>query len=207
MIRSTKPEKGNKYYIRKSSGGYNPCITGKPVDSVSNVLANCVGLAVGFFNECGKYKACKYLGSWNPNTFIPNGTKQGLAHGSVPVPGSIAVWEDHVECVCELVSLKQIKTLSSAYNGYAFKKYTRSKGLSGNWGRNKKFLGFLYQPDLPREVTYTVKSGNTLSQIRNKAKANFGYTGSYKDLAKYNNIPNPNFIRVGQIIRIPLPDV
>lgn len=42
-IRTTKPGKGNKYYIKKASGGYSPCITGKPTDKDCDVLSNCVG--------------------------------------------------------------------------------------------------------------------------------------------------------------------
>ena len=50
-IRTTKPTKNDKYYIRKASGGYSSCIQGKPTDADCNVLANCVGFANGFFNE------------------------------------------------------------------------------------------------------------------------------------------------------------
>lgn len=41
--RLTRPEKGNKYYIRKVTKGYNPCIQGKPTYEDINALANCVG--------------------------------------------------------------------------------------------------------------------------------------------------------------------
>ncbi len=44
--------------------------------------------------------------------------------------------------------------------------------------------------------TYTVKSGDTLSHIAKK------YNISIHDLVKWNNIKNPNFIRVGQKLRI-----
>jgi LysM repeat protein len=46
-------------------------------------------------------------------------------------------------------------------------------------------------------VTYTVKSGDTLSEIAAK------YGVDYKVLASYNNITNPNSIIVGQKIKIP----
>ena len=32
-IRTTKPGKGNKFYITKSKGGYSTCIQGSPTDS------------------------------------------------------------------------------------------------------------------------------------------------------------------------------
>lgn len=61
------------------------------------------------------------------------------------------------------------------------------------------------QVDQPQEVvqastndmTYTVKSGDTLSGIALK------YNTTYQKLAEYNNIANPSIIYVGQKIRIP----
>lgn len=46
-------------------------------------------------------------------------------------------------------------------------------------------------------VTYTVKSGDTLSAIASK------YGTTYQKLAEYNSISNPNIISVGQVIKIP----
>ena len=46
-------------------------------------------------------------------------------------------------------------------------------------------------------VTYTVKSGDTLSSIAKK------YGTTYQKLAQYNSISNPNIINVGQVIKIP----
>lgn len=48
-----------------------------------------------------------------------------------------------------------------------------------------------------KEVIYTVKSGDTLSGIAAK------YHTTYQKIAKYNNIPDPNKIYVGQKIKIP----
>lgn len=45
-------------------------------------------------------------------------------------------------------------------------------------------------------ITYTVKSGDTLSGIAGK------YNTTYQKLAKDNNISNPNIIYVGQVIKI-----
>lgn len=47
--------------------------------------------------------------------------------------------------------------------------------------------------------TYNVKSGDTLWQI---AKKELGDGDKYKELAKLNNISNPNKISVGQVIRL-----
>ena len=45
-------------------------------------------------------------------------------------------------------------------------------------------------------VTYTVKSGDTLSGIASK------YGTTYQKLAQINGIKNPNLIHVGQVINI-----
>lgn len=45
-------------------------------------------------------------------------------------------------------------------------------------------------------ITYTVKAGDTLSEIALK------YGTTYQELAKINNIKNPNLIHVGQVIKI-----
>lgn len=47
--------------------------------------------------------------------------------------------------------------------------------------------------------TYVVKSGDSLSKIASQ----FNVKGGYMELAKYNGISNPNFISVGQKIKIP----
>ena len=47
------------------------------------------------------------------------------------------------------------------------------------------------------ETIYTVVAGDTLSAIAKK------YNTTYQELAKYNNIANPNIINVGQKIKIP----
>lgn len=47
-----------------------------------------------------------------------------------------------------------------------------------------------------KEKIYIVKSGDTLSEIANK------YGTSYQELAKKNEIKNPNLIYPGQEIRI-----
>lgn len=49
-------------------------------------------------------------------------------------------------------------------------------------------------------TTYTVKKGDTLSAIARKF---YGTANLYPKLATYNNIKNPNIIRIGQIIKIP----
>lgn len=47
------------------------------------------------------------------------------------------------------------------------------------------------------DLIYTVKAGDSLSKIAEK------YNMNYLELAKYNNIPNPNLIYINQKIKIP----
>lgn len=60
-----------------------------------------------------------------------------------------------------------------------------------------KYNGGSASSGTTKEQTYTVKAGDTLSKIA----AMYGTT--YQKLAEYNNIANPNIIRVGQVIKIP----
>lgn len=46
-------------------------------------------------------------------------------------------------------------------------------------------------------TNYVVEKGDTLSSIASR------FNTTYQKLAKYNNITNPNLIRIGQVIKIP----
>ena len=156
--RTSKPEKGNKYYIRKANGGWSPCIQGSPVDPDCNVLSNCVGYAIGRFNEIGGYNSCKYLVSVNAENFIQYGSS-GLEVGQAPRLGACMVWQKgptldgadgagHVAIVEQVISDTEVMTSESAYGGKAFYTSTRKKGSDGKWGMggDYKFLGFIYNP-------------------------------------------------------------
>lgn len=150
--RSTKPEKGNKYYIRRATGGYSGCIEGKPKDKDTDVLANCVGFANGFLNELeGKGKEVVPL-TCNAENFIERAIAYGWSVVKEPVLGGIMVWQKgvtlkgsdgagHVAGVYEVVSPTQVKTAESGYNSKAFWTATRNKG-NGNWGAG---TGYTYR--------------------------------------------------------------
>lgn len=224
-IRTTKPEAGNKYYITKANGGYSNAIKGSPTDVDCDVLSNCVGYAYGRFNEIGGYGYCKYLSPVNAENFIQY--KGDLEVGQTPKVGACMVWQKgntlsnsdgagHVAIVESVISNTEVYTSESGWNSKPFWNQTRTKG-DGNWGQNSsyKFLGFIYNPATKNmsnpvytpkkeetvsnssDVIYVVKSGDTLSKIAKK------YGTTYQSLAKYNNISNPDYIVVGQKIRIP----
>ena len=216
--RTTKPEAGNKYYNKKTNGGYSPCIQGKPTDKGCNVLSNCVGYCVGRFNEEIDAGSCKYLKSCNAENFIRY--NKDLESGKDPKQGAVMCWEGkgslagHVAIVERVIDKDTVFTSESAWGGSPFYNKTRRRGSNGNWGANSNysFNGFLYNPEIkdpepvpptpptPVETVYTVVKGDTLWGI---AKRFYGNGMKYKELAEYNHISNPNLIRVGQKIKIP----
>lgn len=155
-IRITKPEKGNKFYTRKASGGYSTCIKGKPTDAC-DVLSNCVGYACGRFNEI--IGEMKYPGlNCDAEDFIERAKSKGLEISDVPTLGGIMVWQKgdtlrssdgagHVAVVERIDSTNQIYTSESNYGGEAFFNSTRTNKNS-RWGlsSNYKFRGCIVNP-------------------------------------------------------------
>lgn len=168
--RLTIPEKSNKYYTRKASGGYSPCIAGKPVTAgVPDVLPNCVGYAVGRFNEIGNYHACKYLKSTNAENMIDAAISQGLQISMTPTLGGCMVWAKgdthnskdgagHVAIVECINADGSIITSDSAYNGKPFYTTKRS-GDQWSAGTGKRFIGCIVNPAVARTV-YRVQVGS-----------------------------------------------
>ena len=135
--RLTRPEAGNKYYIRKASGGWNGAVKGSPTDPECDVLSNCVGYAVGRFNEIGGWGKCKYLSPVNAEQFMAHAG--GLETGMTPKLGACMVWRGgstlsgsdgagHVAIVERIISPMEIVISDSAYGGAAFRVQTRRKG-------------------------------------------------------------------------------
>lgn len=166
-IRSTKPGAGDKYFIRKASGGYSSCITGKPKDANCDVLANCVGFACGAFNETCGYGYEKYNLNCNAENFIERAISLGLSVVKDPVKGGIMVWAKgkpgnssdgagHVAYVRDdlikgkTASGDKAKTSESGYGGSAFWTATRSRG-TGNWGAGTGYTyrGCIVNPKVP----------------------------------------------------------
>lgn len=178
-MRTTKPGAGNKYYIRKSSGGYSNAIAGKPTDSECDVLSNCVGYAYGRFNEIGGYGYCKHLSPVNAENFMQY--KGSCKTGMTPKLGACMVWRKgatlsnsdgagHVAIVEKVVSSTEVVTSESGWNSKPFWTQTRKKG-SGNWGAGAgyTFLGFIYNPavedDNPVSESTTVTSSDSMRQF------------------------------------------
>ena len=161
MIRTTRPTKGNKYFIRKANGGYSTCIKGKPTDSQCNVLANCVGYACGAFNEELNLGYEKYHLNCNAENFIERAIASGLSVLSKPVVGSILCWEGlgsragHVAIVIEVINNNCIRTAESGYGSSRPFWITKRYNNNGRWGLNANYRtrGFIVNPNYPYKPT------------------------------------------------------
>lgn len=184
---TSKPTKNDPYiylYNNKNRNGQSWCINGKPVDSVCNVLCNCVGWACGRFNHIYNlltgYSGIKYPRfCCNAENFIEVAKNTyGLTVGLTPKPGAIMVWQKgtlassdgagHVAVVEKVISSTQVMTSESGYGNFDFKNKTRNKG-DGNWGSNSpyKFRGFIYNP----AVEYDENSTPTTTDTTNTSSA------------------------------------
>ena len=178
------------YYNNKSSAnpGKNPAINGncnkelgyyeiqyhgnRPVKVWANVLANCVGYAVGRYHQVigdSSFKTFPYAG--NAGKFVDNAPKYGLKVGKTPKAGAIICWKlpgsyGHVAFVERVVSDSEIIISESGWSYWSAYKVpyytgiTLKKGSNGNWtsgtmstGRgywmssNYRFQGFIYSPN------------------------------------------------------------
>ena len=203
--RLTAPSTTDKNWIHYTKGGLNKCIL---IEGVS-CLPNCVGYAWGRWYELlGKEPK---LSRGNAENWY--GYNDGYKRGSTPKLGAVICWRKgqagnssdgagHVAIVEEIKADGSIVISQSSYGGKRFTTKTHKKPYS--LGGTYVFQGFIYLPiefdeETPKtnETEYVVKKGDTLSGIASK------YGTTYQELAKYNNISNPNVISVGQVIKIP----
>ncbi len=148
----------SKYYITKPYGGYSPCIQGNPKFGLrpfpGSVLPNCVGYAVGRFNELAGEGSCKYLGNRNAAELYDLGISQGLSGGSAPRPGALIVWKTsgagHCAIVERPVDDNNIITTESGWNYYTepVVRTVQRRKTGGSWDYpGGTFIGFIYQPE------------------------------------------------------------
>jgi surface antigen len=161
MIRTTRPEAGNKYYIRKASGGYSTCIQGKPTDKWCDVLSNCVGYACGAANEELGLGYEKYHLNCNAERFIERAIASGLSVYRTPQVGDIICWEGagslagHVGIVIEVVNSNCIKVAQSGWGSSNPFYITTNYNNNGRWGlsSNYPFRGFIRILSTPPQPT------------------------------------------------------
>lgn len=184
-FRLTKPEAGNKYYIRRANGGYNPCIIGNPLDEYCDALANCVGYAVGRFNEIGEYKSCKWLGSVNAENMLELARNQGLSVSPVPVLGGCMVWRkgetfsgsDGAGHVAIVEAINSDGSITTSESGYGYKPFYTSKRFAPNYETNKNytFIGCIVNPAVHSQRTLSKGCSGADVSVMQGALAKKGY--------------------------------
>lgn len=161
----------------KVYGGAGYAINGVPDIGADNMITKCSGISTDF------------------SKIVPG--------EAVWMPGHIGVYIGDglaVECTPKWDNKVQITACNCSKAGYNRR----------NWTKHGKLPYIEYVSETPaakpgtadtkpsgNEVVYVVKSGDTLIGIAKK------YGTTYKVLAAYNGINNPNIIRVGQKIKIP----
>lgn len=174
--RFTKPEAGNRFYIRKASGGWSPAIKGSPTDPDCDVLHNCVGYAHSRFHEIAENEKMNLFDAVNAENIFANAKQHGLKTGDTPQLGALIVWQKgetlsgsdgagHVAVVEQINPDGSIVTSESGYNAKnAFWTTARVKGTDGNWGEKGgyKFLGFVYQP---QTILHVIKKGDRGAEV------------------------------------------
>lgn len=207
--RKTIPNRTNKYFIHYNNGGYNTCIV---IDKQTGwVMPNCVGYAQGRLLEILGKKAVNWkLPACNAEDWYATAEKNGLKVGSTPKLGAVICWRagkvkngsdgaGHVAVVEEIKANGDIVVSQSAYGSTEFYLSTISKAKGYTYSDSRPLVGFIYCGiEFEEEgTTYTVKKGDTLSAIARQ------YGMNYMDLARYNNMANPNILNIGQVIKIP----
>ena len=155
--RLTKPEKGNKYYITVSAGGYSRAIVGKPTDPDCNVLSNCVGYAYGRFQEIQNNTKMNCFDPVNAENIYANAIAHGMKTGSTPKLGAAIVWQKgetlsqtdgagHIAIVEQINDDGSIVLSESGWN-CAKPFWTSTMKPPYAYGTGYKLLGFIYQPD------------------------------------------------------------
>ena len=201
-----KPESGNPYFNRKPEG-YSPCIQGNPLDKGLNVLANCVGWAIGRFNFETQEGSCKYMGTMNAENFYANAYKWGLETGQTPKVGAIICWSKgkpayatdgagHVAIVEQINADGSLLISESGYKSYIFRNRTINN-KNGNWGAGSSyhFQGFIYNPHIVK-VTDPVPRNEEVNQLKIlkdtlRVRAGAGLDADILQLAKvgiYNDL-------------------
>jgi hypothetical protein len=200
MIRTTRPEAGNKYYITKSSGGYSTCIKGKPTDELCNVLSNCVGYACGAANEELELGYEKYHLNCNAENFIERAIASGLSVYKTPQVGDIICWEGkgslagHVGIVIEIIDNNCIRVAQSAYGSSKPFYITKNYNTNGRWGlsANYPFRGFiriLPEPPKPEPTPTPIEEFKIGDKVCVKGYATAASDGTGSRTANYGGNP------------------
>jgi hypothetical protein len=182
VLQIDKPKDGDPFFNngRGKYFGISTCITGSPTDPGCNVLANCVGGAVGAYNKA----ACEDIENpkWGPILYPPNAENiykyaqdLGIPTSKTPEAGALVIWRKgatlnssdgagHVAFVYKVEANGDILTAESEYKGRAWvnRKYTKASGYS--YADGYTFIGFVLQPRKAVPGGY-IKYGDTGSAV------------------------------------------
>lgn len=178
--RLTKPEAGNPYYNTVGNGGYSRAIKGKPTDSGCNVLANCVGCAVGRFHEIVGDTSMSLIDPVNAENLFANAQKHGLKTGSTPQIGALIVWQkgatltsaDGAGHVAVVEKCSVDGTITTSESGYGASKpfWITVRKPPYSYSSGYKLLGFVYPPHIDRnpyaESSRALKKGMVGSDVK-----------------------------------------
>lgn len=215
-IRKTKPKKGNKFYTRKASGGYNTCVEGKPADAC-DAVPNCVGFAEGRVNEViseilGKDTFKYDTLNCNAEKFIERAVKyKGVVISDAPIKGGIMVWQKgetltgddgagHVEFVEDVLekdengTATKVYNSASNYNGSPFFNVTRTNS-NGRWGLGSKykFRGCIVFPEITEFVEDKIVEPEQPTEPAKKPEAKI----KVGDTVIVNGVGNANSLGTG----------
>ena len=200
--RTESPSVTNKFYIKVGNGGYNRAM--EINKTTHSCLPNCCGLVHGRWLESQNQKDFKKydkLCTGNARSYY--GKKDGYKRGKTAKLGAIICFDKikgsgHVAFVEEIKSNGDIVTSNSGYNGSRFFLKTLKKKKNYSYGEKYTFQGFIYNPcnwEIEKEY-YIVKKGDNLTKIAKR------YKTTVEQLVKWNNIKNPNLIKIGQKLRV-----
>ena len=163
----------------KTYGGATYASNGVPDIGADTIIKKCSGVSTNF----SKIEVGELL--WTDGhvgIYIGN----GLAVECTPR------WANDVQ----ITAVGNIGTVKG-YNTRTWKKHGKLPYISYETAKAESTTTKTETNTENKDIVYTVKKGDTLTSI---AKA---YGTTYQKLAKYNNIENPNVIKVGQKIKIP----
>lgn len=178
--RLTKPEAGNPFYNTTDNGGYSRAIKGRPTDPGCDVLANCVGYAVGRFHEIAGDKTMSLLDPVNAEKLYANAQQHGLKTGTTPQLGALIVWQkgatlsgsDGAGHVGVVERVDSDGTIITSESGWGAKKpfWTTVRKPPYAYGTGYKLLGFVYQPYISKnpytEPQRTLKKGMVGNDVK-----------------------------------------
>lgn len=196
----------------------------KPHGEVGNYTCPYCAITWTALGYKGGYNTKNFPMSYNCGTLVDDAKRLGMwVENDAYVPkigdGIIYNWDDSGKGDCSRGAYHVGMVISVDKKGKVFRVFEGNKGTSETCGIRKMSIngryirGFIcpkYEEDggsaaptpspAPssgtKTITYTVKKGDTLSGIAAK------YGTTYQKIAKENGISDPNYIRVGQKLKI-----